>query len=119
MNSKELRIGNLFIEQHSEQIIKVIGITEKEITFDGKFPYKWQALPIKLTEEYLIKLGFEIRIEVESQKYYWFDGLEIVWDELDNCFTYKRSLLKFTDISNVHQLQNLYFALTYKELNLK
>lgn len=76
--------------------------------------------PITLTEELLVKLGFEKHEDV---------FIKIADDEHDSEFiiVYDEKLKLFKcafsgfwyEIKTVHQLQNLYFALTKEELTLK
>ena len=124
MKANELRINN-YVHYNMFQFV-IWSITKDCVDLDNEVLDKHLTnikasalLPIALTEEWLLKFGFEIRIQVESQTYYILNGVEIIWDELDNCFCFKRSLLKFIDIKSSHQLQNLYFALTGKELTIK
>lgn len=129
MESRELRIGNLFIEEHSGKIIKVIGLEEKRIVFSGMFLDKWQAKPIPLTEEILLKCGFEkFRESINWSDWKLGDyrfhfrpkkdcancfGIQIAGSSGHN-ITYFNWNLKY-----LHQLQNLYFALTGEELEVK
>jgi hypothetical protein len=83
-----------------------------------KSPIDIEFEPIPLTEEWLIKFGFteEYRSKMHSTFY---------TENLSYYFWYenKRQYASFkgTDIvcQYVHQLQNLYFALTGEELTLK
>ena len=112
MNAKELRLSNLFIESKTNTVISIIGLTKEIITFSGNFKNDWQAKPIPLTEEWLVKFGFyKDKLEVGL---YHFNDLEIF---LPNYFTWKTQFID--NIKYVHQLQNLYFALTNEELILK
>ena len=112
MKAQDLRLGNLFNEKHSGQLIKVIGLTDKEITFDGKFPYKWQYEPIALTEEWLIKLGFDNGTLEHSQVGFIDD------DFINGEMTFMFNKDWITKVKYVHQLQNIYHALTGEELQL-
>ena len=69
--------------------------------------------PIPLTEEWLVKLGFE-KLEGWDDMYYFKIGDFQIYE-------YNVSGYEFDDfeIKHVHQLQNLYFALTNEELILK
>lgn len=82
---------------------------------------------ILLTEEWLLKFGFERFGDVgkvyskelnrKERKLFYFNGLRAVrFYEKSND---KESWFDKGDIEFVHQLQNLYFALTGKELELK
>ena len=121
MKSSELRLGNMFNEQYSGQLLKVIGLSGAVITFDGNFKGKWQAEPIPLTEEWLLKFGFSKRD----------DNYELLVDELnlevslidfiENWSVYLSGpfgMVNTKKINYLHQLQNLYFALTGTELNV-
>ena len=114
MKAIELRIGNLV--SHNEEW----SYHNELRTFEFQFTDSdWYALgestlfienikPIPLTEEWLIKFGFEKRYE--------------------DCFEYGKFILNdefiMMDIDitikckHVHQLQNLYFALTGEELKI-
>lgn len=111
MKGSELRIGNLFIEEYSSKIIEVIGLEKIKITFSGLFLDKWQAKPIPLTEEWLVKFGFvkhkttDIYPTFAKQMFNWNDGI-----------LYIIGYGFMNHIKHVHQLQNLYFALTGEEL---
>ena len=113
MKASELRIGNLFIEEYSDKIIKVIKLEKIIITFSGLFLDKWQAKPIPLNEEWLVKFGFE------TDNIEWWNGIisiGIYKDGLFYCPTGEISLRIGKEIQYLHQLQNLYFTLIGEEL---
>jgi hypothetical protein len=127
MDSKELRLGNLFQDKYTKQVIEVMELSKEKILFSGNFKGKWQAEPIPLTEEWLVKFGFENRYLshlVLKEEYYCYcynkvKGLYIqvfVYDEKDKVVD--AEYLTPT-INYVHELQNLYYALTKKELTIK
>ena len=120
---QELRIGN-YVEYNGE-IIKLDGsLLCCYIQNELEFPLN----PIPLTEEILLKFGFN---EVEGER--WCD----MHEEFEECNYYYLSMFKIyynpeTDIFEddnlyhfnvnlkyVHQLQNIYFALTGEELTFK
>jgi hypothetical protein len=69
--------------------------------------------PIPLTEEWLIKFGF-CQIELDNgENYYQNNRFRLNCNY--NGFYYSRNL----DVKYVHQLQNIYFALTSQELTIK
>lgn len=88
---------------------------------------QWEnAYPIPITEEWLLKFGFQL-----GHKLYWIDERENAVLQLSQVNS-KNSWWdvvikdKFTDygfwlryVNYVHQLQNLYFALTGTELEIK
>lgn len=120
MEASELRLGNLFIAENSKEIIKVIGLEKENITFSGNFVGKWQAKPISLTEEWLLKFGFDSHGKIENEMFIFqiifHDCYHITYKEkegygIGECF--------LQGYPSVHQLQNLYFALTGEELTEK
>lgn len=131
MKRNELRIGNLV--DLGNRIAKIIEISnlscvvvDLEETQDTIEDYE-RTKPIPLTEEWLYKFGFKdidkgdhdyntytdpnhnyyLQIDVRKK-----DGKYSI---LDNSFDDLRDF-SMVDISYVHQLQNLYFALTGEEL---
>ena len=140
INEKELRIGNLVIDYektthsvcgiknniiyswwliNSVPLIKMMpkdagGVLEEDPYIEHVGYYN----PIPLTEDWLIKFGFELNhweTENRDQKTMCLDGQSIeVWE---NSSFYMSEIDLF--IKSVHQLQNLYFALTGEELNIK
>lgn len=122
---KELRIGNLL--NHSELgIVEVIGVGKDyiHVIYNGETHYEnirsFSTIP--LTEEILLKFGFE---KIKSDEYphkfiinkYMRYEVEIENLNSKNCFVFSHGK-KFSSIKieYVHQLQNLYFSLTVKEL---
>jgi hypothetical protein len=106
----KVRIGNIFKEEYTEKLIRVIEIRQKSITFSEKFRGKWQANPIELTDDILLKCGFvDNKINLG----------------LNNFHVTTYGLATYGNVGFVcmylHQLQNLYFVITGKELevNLK
>jgi len=125
MEAKELRIGNFFNEKYSSETIKVVGLSEDRIDFSGCYLSKWQCEPIPLTEEWLLKFGFENK---ESKIYFLMvnkwgfaigsDGSYGLYNNQD-AWNRGESFSNRETIDYVHQLQNLYFALTGEELEIK
>lgn len=122
MKAKELRIGNwvngMFNTNDGliEKPFQISHIVISEIA-EGVSDYT----PIPLTEEWLVKFGF---VKDHSYDDVYFD-INVVnrWLTInDNQFHISDDRLSvvddeyWTDIYYVHQLQNLYFALTNKEL---
>ena len=126
MEAKELRIGNL-IYGVSDRIETVIGLGSDTISaYPGKlvdaqmFFTEDDFTPIPLTEEWLIKFGFE-KHHLYSEQYNK-DNYSIVFCK-DNCIDFWIADCDdcgvAVKIPFVHQLQNLYFALTGEELGLQ
>lgn len=121
MRASELRIGNLV--EHPElgtSRVCVIqdncyGVSNKK-TDDSRISYL-KCKPIPLTEEWLLRFGF-VKNETYSFKNI-SSGLELlnISDKYFRGF-FRDAAIK-ADIQHLHQLQNLYFALTNQELTLK
>ena len=123
METQDLKIGNLGQDREGRlcQVEQLsIGDEPRISAIKGgltSLPVK----PIPLTEEWLMKLGFENK---ERQKWH----KEIVEDEeyfgvwickhphKENCFHLFGYPYRIVVIEHVHQLQNLYHALTGEEL---
>lgn len=133
MDAKELRIGNFVTYKNNEVI--VTGVTNDPLimfNIDGQGyfgDHEKEFNPIPLTEKWLIKFGFEKKqintkniglvdylspLDIQSDY-----GCTIDLDEnqvwLRDCDGGKIGV----QIQYVHQLQNLYFALTGEELTIK
>jgi hypothetical protein len=110
MKAQELRIGN-YVYNGFNDITKISSIICQYNTSG----YLLETLkPIPLTEEILLKCGFE-KTYFENIPYFEKGCLTI-----DGCF-YDVELMDSTklNIIHLHQLQNLYFALTGQELNIE
>ena len=133
MDAKELRIGNYVYFPFTKEVVKILGINayetnsgkiENSISFmNGLNLYcekldKLQA--IELTKEQLIDFGWES----DYEKYDIICYINKILD-IDN-INYIKNKKQFywncwentKDIKYVHELQNLYFALTGEELVL-
>ena len=103
MNKKknELRIGNLVY--HKDKIIEIKSLPSKQSIYG-----------IKLTEDFLLRFGFDKYNKLITKEFMleYFEGKIIIksYTSDDN----EGSI--FTNVDQVHQLQNLYFALTGEEL---
>lgn len=135
MRIEELRIGNN-IFNHKGEIITVNGIANGYIIIDAEHNILYSLCnPIPLTEEWLIKFGFEKVIYESDETGYGNDyELEIKgvgcisYSDDFSCalFGSKESskhelgfLPNWDNCKHVHSLQNLYFALTGEELKIK
>lgn len=125
LDVKELRIGNYinyaYFPNNLESIepVLVSGIIETHISYkeDNKeFTYQIEEFrPIPLTEEILIKAGFE-------KGSVFIDDLEISVNIKNNLLTIQQNGEHFgvqIDIEYLHQLQNIIFDLIGKELEIK
>lgn len=114
MEAKELRIGNLieYFYPHEEEW----GTLSVSIE-DLEDVHKESFRPIPLTEDWLLKMGFS------NQNFYWScidENFEIA-ELKNNEWIHSINGCEYTDgktFKYVHQLQNLYFALTNTELTI-
>lgn len=114
MDAKKLRIGNYVIPKYASPDVDLyIDISAEELyKMDGKV-YFFE--PIPLTEQWLLDFGFEYGhndYTIDFKLY--FETNDGSWSELDVLYEEKY----IATIKYVHQLQNLYFALTGEELKL-
>ncbi len=104
MKANELRIGNYVFDRYKITQVDKYFYQSAECFWTNEFK------PIPLTEEWLLKFGFE-----KKDDDYIFNGFSFTFDEN----TFYNHVGKITNIYYVHQLQNLYFALTNDELTIK
>lgn len=137
MESTELRIGNLVYVKYTdsnddehEATTRVLGVHEEAVLGDGwrieveavqEDFYECVCEPIKLTEEILLKSGFaefyksDFSVKLECIKNPIFEFVrrnDKDWNLRIKGETHKH-------IKYLHQLQNLYFALTGTELKIE
>ena len=126
MKANELRIGNLIIGEYTHDydrkeqllckvvVIDSVGETQHSIWVDSNSSVETfdDFKPIPLTEDWLKRFGIKNDIDVwELTGVFWLQELE------DGCFFLGcNSGWTGIEIKYVHQLQNLYFALTGEEL---
>jgi hypothetical protein len=119
MKANELRIGNIVLRKeflHSNlencRFDKIV-VTHNDI--NACHIYNRHFEPIPLTEEWLLKFGFEWK-QIKDVSSYTFSKLEIYQYSSNN----NKIFFEYSDgeveLKYVHQLQNLYFALTGEEL---
>jgi hypothetical protein len=115
MNTNELRIGNLCQDKISGALLKVsFYVIDRNL-----FPLQpgWQAEPIPLTEEWLLRFGFE---KNDNNQFILMEGsVDILFNKDLNGWTCDGINFSINMTEHVHQLQNLYFVLTGEELKLK
>ena len=124
----ELRIGNLL--KFGNNICKVYEINNvnyyiRNEKTDESLKSSWANIePILITEEWLLKFGFEWTDYDEENP----DFLGLKYRNRDLFYTdrscnfeyvsFNNSILGVININYVHQLQNLYFTLTGSELQI-
>lgn len=113
MKPSELRIGNLLF--HNNEIITVKGISphcgDYAINTDSSWVYLKNCEPIQLTEEWLLKFGYLPCSFAEN--HFYIKG-HVIWKCNDMFLCDKNGVV----LQYVHHLQNLYFAVSNKELEI-
>lgn len=112
MKANELRIGNIIGSIHTDITWKVDLFLFNEI-FDDQ-TYLDHLKPIPLTEEWLINFGFYNSERLKNS--FIKNGVHIYIQ--DTAFWYDLANDSI-EVKTIHQLQNLYFALTGEELTMK
>lgn len=122
MKSNELRIGNIVRvlgrkECEGEQIVR--GVSELTVAIEAGQIHTVQIehlFPIAITEEWLVRFGFD-----RNYGEYTKGCLMLDCEYTDNgvFVTCVHEKCVPVDTKYLHQLQNLYFALTGEELQLK
>ena len=117
MKISELRIGNLvnlICNGHEDEPDLVVWNVQDYEFYENRIN---DVKLIQITEEWLLKLGFEKNEGWDNMIYFNKNNIHIY--KCNNSdkewFEYECEIL----IKSVHQLQNLYFALTNEELILK
>jgi hypothetical protein len=121
MKIEELRIGNCLYfvtdKPGSECVISGVSLFDNLVYSGGVNGVNADRgiedfKPIYITEEYLIKVGFENKGKYTYQK----DWIRITSPEFEGeCY----SFLVGAKFKYVHQLQNLFYCLTGTELTIK
>lgn len=117
IKANELRIGNLIMSPDTKHPV-VVEINHL-LYIAGDEKYYGEYEPVPLTPEILEAAGFKIedKLNVGAQTYFK-DGMgEYLTYHYDGFCVYESS--KQPVIKSLHQLQNLYFALTGQELEIK
>jgi len=115
IQAKDLRVGNIIHNMLVNEIQTIEEIYRESFNASGCFTTIGYCKPIELTEEWLIKFGFKEYIRSNGKTYDLKDFWEIDYEN----GKYFISEIEVMDIKYVHQLQNLYFALTGKELEIR
>ena len=109
MEAKELRIGNLLIENNKQYKLQLADFYNMYLDDDCIFE------PIPLTEEWLLKFGFENKIlssEFSITNFPFIIYNNEIWTDRDNDDD------AICRVDFVHELQNFYFAVKKKELEI-
>lgn len=126
IKAQDLRIGN-YIQDEVGSIFLVAGLQEVSImtTSGGGYFTEKIFTGVELTEDWLLKFGFQktadlfirsdIAVSLKNKFLYrnWVATDKEVYEK------YTGWLPCASDLNYVHQLQNLFFALTGEELTIK
>lgn len=126
MEIKELRFGNIInlinigqcsivaLERFDNNVLPVVCNEKREFKVNQNI-----IEPIPLTEEWLLKFGFSKK---ENKEYWFKEDSMIRFALLDNVLHCSigddEYGILYNRLKYVHQLQNLFFALTNKELTI-
>jgi len=135
MKAKDLRIGNYVYDDYKE-VHKVEQVSSKDCKDWNKQPevilskinglkgfyQSNDVFPIPLTEEWLLKMGFlqdKVSYKIDNENFvfelYFYDAWNLNYVEKSN---FGNGNVELSGYWTIHQLQNLYFALTGEELTL-
>ena len=123
MKATDFRIGNLV--SYDNRVFEIDTLSEEMPTLNtiefGIGVVGWKDIkPIKLTEQWLIDFGFSKSTAVDNLYVIQIEAgvLDLMPSDIIGYHVYIEDNW-ICRIEYVHQLQNLYFALTGKELELK
>lgn len=126
--SRQLQLGNYVLDEQGEvfridamdfvrdgydcKLIEYIGVDRRTL-------YSLESHPIPLTEDWLVRFGFE-KSQGGLRKKLRFGQISapIIDTHIKLWYHYYGTSI-INDIIYVHQLQNLYYALTHQELKLQ
>ena len=116
MKATELRIGNWYLwEAEGKKYPYQIEARDLDSNYIQNFD------PVPLTEEWLVKFGFEMHrggVSYDKNKLSIYLGDTILSGPNGRTYFNSWAILEYSP-KYVHQLQNLYFALTGEELTPK
>jgi len=123
MKAQELRIGNL-LQDVDGNIVEVITVYANGNYEVNSKIHQFTIIekddnliePIPLTEEWLLKFGFEFQKGFINDDYWHLKNLHL--SKRFQPFNQQGALIRY-ELQYLHQLQNLFFALTGEELELK
>lgn len=118
IQANEIRIGNKIFLSTKQEVFEVVSMTKNTISSDSYCREHSEFEGIPLTEEILLKCGFEKYSSSQYRK----NGVDLWQIERGS----NKDEFLCNNITNIgglylkylHQLQNLYFALTGKELEI-
>lgn len=128
MKANKLRIGNLVLNEYLDEkyVVRIspfkVHLSDSGDDDESVKQCKYNEIePIQLTEDWLLKFGFKKKINKRfgNAEMFQICNKYIIakpWGENLKLFNNTLSRGFLLDVIYVHQLQNLYFALTGEEL---
>lgn len=130
MKANELRLGNHVLNENKHEVVfqLVTELNGEYLVIEGiNNTPEHEITPIQLTEEWLLKFGFEkcinsvthwFKKQISPSVYLGIDiiGATSITEEFQNefiCLVFLPNKVQY-----VHQIQNLYFLLTGEELEI-
>ncbi|WFB67051.1 hypothetical protein [Chryseobacterium sp. WX] len=118
----ELRIGN-FVEVENYKIIQLENIHPKGTTKGDEIYLSSMLKPIELSEHWLLKFGFDsnnVAYKIDNDRFifelYFYDAWNLNYVEKSK---FGNGSVELSGYWKIHELQNLFFALTGEELKIK
>ena len=117
IDPNELRLGNLV--RVSDRTLQVVGVGKHHIGLQGLIPIE-EIDPIPITPEWLERMGIYWDIYWQGRT----DGNWVITEGNEHgnwriAYGKRRNDIIMWNLKYVHQLQNLYFALTGEELTIR
>jgi hypothetical protein len=128
MKAQDYRIGNLVQIDYDDRVFEIHTISDTYPTLNtpefGIGVVEWYNIkPIKITEYWLLNFGFELNEDEGDVKYYEKNTIGIKMDDCLDFYCYIKSYKSNScffvkQLEFVHELQNLFYALTKEELKI-
>ena len=117
MKANELRLGNIILLDNCQE--RIDSITENILSVEGMNGcYSISEIkPISLTEQWLIDFGFHYLKTMEGYKIYELNNIRLsIYMSNDKNGAWLSVYRGTIIVKFIHQLQNLYYALTGEKL---
>jgi hypothetical protein len=122
VKASELRIGNWVNFEYKGQNMGNVFIEIQNFRgLDGDYQEKgnYKYSPITPTEDWLINFGFSEKTELEFiDRYFIDDEFSIDYNRAHKYYQFNVGYEFSIQINSIHQLQNLYYAISLIELRL-
>ncbi len=131
IKGKDLRLGNL-VKDRGEKVIRIDFLGHIQDGYNTKFgqlvflegtevhpmtEYSDYAIPIQITDEWIIRFGFERQDNSWKRLCICNDWTYLYWERLAGFeLSVNKHSIMLPKILYVHQLQNFYYSLTGEEL---